>query len=195
MKLLYSFFLWQLRDLSSFYKATRIPVLENPFLLLDIQGQIHLLQLVWEYMDDSFYIFKDRIMSFSFFMGGPMKDITTIVNHHKMSLYSVYFLLARIEYFSFILIDSRFWYLLFCGIYERPKAWKIFSISSDVRNLFVIPYIFRGMGTHCLLIFNIQSFICLYKCYSNLNQRESQPKCRLCKDDNIPKASKYVSYI
>ncbi len=59
----------------------RISVLENTFLHQDIQGQLHLLQFVEELQDDSLYILKDIIMSFSFLKGGPMKDITTIVNH------------------------------------------------------------------------------------------------------------------
>ncbi len=113
-----------------------------------------------------------------------MKDIT-IYFYYKLILdNSMPFLLSRIVYLSFILIN-RSWYLLFCGIYESKKAWKIFlyflvglkllycCISSEELVHIALPL--------------LQSFEYPCKYYFDLNQREGQLKCKLCTDDNTLK--------
>ena len=118
------------------------------------------------------------IMFSSFFMAYFVKDIITIVNHKLILYCSVSFLLAsRIVHFPSFFID-RSGYLLFCRSVKAKKSGKYFSTSSGVCSLFVMWYIFCGIGTHFLIIFNILSFVDLCKCCSDLNQRESPPKCR-----------------
>ena len=70
---------------------------------------------------------------------------------------------------------------------KAKKPGKYFSTSSSgVLNLFVMLYIFCGIGKHFLISGSSFEYLC--KCYSDPNQRESQLGYRLCKDDNILKA-------
>jgi hypothetical protein len=71
---------------------------------------------------------------------------------------------------------------------KAMKPGKYFSTSSGVFSLFVVLYVFCGIGTHRLIIFNIQSFVYLCKQCFDQDQRESQLMCKLCKGDNRPKA-------
>jgi hypothetical protein len=67
----------------------------------------------------------------------------------------------------------------------RRPAGKYRSTSSGVFSLFVIGYIFCGIGTHTLLPI-LQSFECLYcRCYSDPNQIKNQLTCKLCTSDSI----------
>jgi hypothetical protein len=68
------------------------------------------------------------------------------------------------------------------------KPEKYCSTSSGVFSLFVIQNIFCGIGKHFLIIFNIQSFGYPRRRYFDPIQRESQLMCKLCTDDNTPKA-------
>src|SRR3954468_8244204 len=62
--------------------------------------------------------------SSSFLMVCLMKDIAMIVNH-KLNLYRMSFLFARIVCFSSILVYRSWNLLLFCGgIYESKKACR-----------------------------------------------------------------------
>jgi len=96
---------------------------DNLFLLLNIQDRIHLQPLFLELQCGSFYIYI-IIMSLrpflypNLWMMRPQWLLTIIC------VYNMPFLLSRIENLLFSII-CRSWYLLFCGIYERQKAWKI----------------------------------------------------------------------
>src|SRR6478752_4017390 len=105
-----------------------------------------------------------------------------MVVNHKMCLYSISFLFARIVCITSLLIYGS-WYLLFSLSIKDRKSGKHCSISSTVRSLFVMLYIFCGIGMHCLTKLSI---FCMShcKCYFGPNQIESQLAYRLCKDDD-----------
>ena len=97
---------------------------DNLFLLLNIQDRIHLQPLFLELQCGSFYIYiYIIIMSLRPFLYPNLwmmrPWLLTII-----CVYNMPFLLSRIENLLFSII-CRPWYLLFCGIYERQKAWKI----------------------------------------------------------------------
>ena len=128
-----------------------------------------------------------------------MNDKTLFVNH-KMCLYSsVPFLFAWVVCLaSLIILGSWLYLLLFGGIYESNKVWKIFLyfLSRGFQS-FVILYNFCWIGTHFLIIFNIQFFVYLYRrCSFDLNQIESPLMCKWCKkDDNTLKSLKTYFFI
>ncbi len=91
------------------------------------------------------------IMPLSFLVGCFMNDITTIVNHNLILYRVCLFFLPRIVYSFFFFIDRSWYLLLFGQSIKARKPGKYSSTSSaGVFSLFVIGYIFCGIGTHCL---------------------------------------------
>ena len=108
-------------DFSAFYKAVPIDVLENPFLHRDIQVH-NINNLFWS--NRMILLINVVVMLFSFLVVYLVNDDPVIVNH-KLCLYGMLLFLSRI-----IILLSSFvygsWNLLFCRIYKRQKAWKMF---------------------------------------------------------------------
>jgi len=140
---LYSLFLVEITlviGFSSFCKVVMIFVLGNPFQLQGIQDHKHLQHLL-ELSDDSFYRCHSHASS-SFLKICFMNYEARVVNH-KLCLYSMSFLFSWIIYVTSSLIN-RSWYLLFCGIYERYKPWKVvFNFIWSSQSFCYVVYLLR----------------------------------------------------
>jgi predicted AlkP superfamily pyrophosphatase or phosphodiesterase len=103
--------------------------------------------------DDYSYICEYIIMFSSFFMICFMNDITTMIVYRNLCLYcSMSFLLAyRIVHFPSFFIYRSGYLLFYVQSVKYKKPGKYFSTSSGVFSLFVMLYIFCGIGTHFLI--------------------------------------------
>ena len=105
----------------------------------------------------------------------------TLVVNHKLCLYrGVPFLFAGVVCLASFILGSWLYLLLFCRIYERNKALKIFLYFLWRRfQSFVILYNVCGIGTHFNILFNIQSFVYICRgCSFDLKQRDRQLMCK-----------------
>jgi hypothetical protein len=107
--------------------------------------------------DDYSYICEYIIMFSSFFMVYFVKDITTMIVNHKLCLYcSMSFLLAyRIVHLSSTLIYRPGYLLFHVQSVKARNPGKYCSTSSGVFNLFVMLYVFCGIGIHALTSLSI----------------------------------------
>ena len=135
----------------------------NPFLYQGIQVN-YINNLFWNQRMILLYKCHSHASS-SFLIGCFMNDKPTIVNHELILYSSMPFLLYQNSMISFFFYFFRPWNLLFCGIYKSKKTWKYFSTSSGVLSLFVILYIFCGIGKLFLIkwlyLLNISTYVTL----------------------------------
>ena len=118
-----------------------------------------------------------------------MKDITMIVNHHKLIFDGVSFLFCLNKYIFLLSLSADLG--ICCSAVQSMKAikpGKYFSTSSSgVCSLCHIAYFlwkWYALSDQTFYFLNVPANIALI-----LNQTKSQPTCRLCKDDSKQVAS------
>src|SRR6185437_15874761 len=115
----------------------------------------------------------------SFLMICFMNDKPGIVNHN-LCLYRMHFLTLMV-YLSSLFI-FRPWNRCSVESMKDRKLGNTFQLCLEFSASLLCCISFEELTSIALSI--LQSFGCLYRCYSDPNQIESQLECKLCKGDS-----------